>query len=86
MLATVSLSEAISNYETVLQKLEANNLKLSPGKVRIFSSDTEIYGYRVRDGRNRTLTAMLYSSRNPQETSLGKIPLTPISTGFSERL
>ena len=45
-----SVDEALSNYETVLNKLDVNNLKLSPGKVRIFPADTEIYGYRVKDG------------------------------------
>lgn len=45
-----SVDEALSNYEKVLLKLNDNNLKLSPGKVRIFPSDTEIYGYRIKDG------------------------------------
>ena len=42
--------EAIDNYECVLQKLHSANLKLSPHKVRIFPSDTEVYGYRIKDG------------------------------------
>ena len=45
-----TIDEAISNYEKVLFKLDNNNLKLSPNKVRIFPADTEIYGYRVKDG------------------------------------
>ena len=45
-----TVDEALTNYETILNKLDANNLKLSPGKVRLFPSDTEIYGYRVKDG------------------------------------
>ena len=42
--------DAIDNYEAVLNKLHSCNLKLSPNKVRVFPADTEIYGYRVRDG------------------------------------
>ena len=42
--------DAINNYETVLNKLHSCNLKLSPNKVRIFPSDTEVYGYRIKDG------------------------------------
>ena len=42
--------EAINNYGRVLEKLHNANLKLSPHKVRIFPSDTEVYGYRVKDG------------------------------------
>ena len=46
-----SIDEAMDNYEKVLQKLHLNNLKLSPNKVRIFPEDTEVYGYRVKNGR-----------------------------------
>ena len=42
--------DAIDNYEAVLNKLHSCNLKLSPNKVRVFPADTEVYGYRVRDG------------------------------------
>ena len=45
-----SINEATSNYETVLNRLKENNLKLSPNKVRIFPKDTEIYGYRILNG------------------------------------
>ena len=45
-----SIDEALSNYESVLSKLNLNNLKLSPHKIRIFPKDTEIYGYRVLNG------------------------------------
>ena len=46
-----NIDEALSNYETVLSKLHLCNLKLSPGKTRIFPQDTEIYGYRIINGR-----------------------------------
>ena len=45
-----SLDEAIENYNLILSKLNKNNLKLSPNKVRVFPGDTEIYGYRVFNG------------------------------------
>ena len=45
-----TIDEALTNYETILVKLNLNNLKLSPNKVRIFPADTEIYGYRIKDG------------------------------------
>ena len=45
-----SIDEALANYASVLNKLNTNNLKLSPSKVRIFPDDTEIYGYRVKNG------------------------------------
>ena len=44
-----TIDEALENYDRVLAKLDENNLKLSPGKVRIFPTDTEIYGYRVKE-------------------------------------
>ena len=45
-----SVDEATANFASVLEKLHLNNLKLSPNKIRIFPSDTDIYGYRVKDG------------------------------------
>ena len=46
-----SITEALNNFESVLCKLHSCNLKLSPSKIRIFPTDTEIYGYRIKDGR-----------------------------------
>ena len=46
-----NIQEITANYETVLKKLHDNNLKLSPNKVRILPADTEIYGYRIVNGR-----------------------------------
>ena len=45
-----TVDQAISNYQSVLTKLYDNNLKLSPNKIRIFPEDTEVYGYRVKNG------------------------------------
>ena len=45
-----SVDEALTNYESILNKLEDNNLKLSSHKIRVFPSDTEIYGYRILNG------------------------------------
>ena len=45
-----NVEEAINNYESVLSQLHSCNLKLSPGKMRIFPPDTEVYGYRVKNG------------------------------------
>ena len=42
-----TIGEAIGNYESVIESLHKNNLKLSANKVRVFPSETEIYGYRV---------------------------------------
>lgn len=45
-----SVDEAITHWESVLQKLSESNLKLSPGKVRIFPHETVIYGWSIKDG------------------------------------
>ena len=45
-----TVSEAIENYSSVLEKFSLNNLKLSPSKIRLFPQDTEIYGYRLKNG------------------------------------
>ena len=45
-----SIDEAISNWERVLSKLSSCNLKITPHKVRIFLPDTEVYGYRIKNG------------------------------------
>ena len=46
-----TIDEAISNWEKVLTRLRECNLKLSPQKVRIFLPDTEVYGYRIVNGK-----------------------------------
>ena len=57
-----TIDDTLSNYESVVKKLDDNNLKLSPNKVRVFPKDTEIYGYRVVDGcilpSNHTVTSL----------------------------
>ena len=67
-----TIDEAISNYESVLLKLHQCNLKLSPNKVRIFPADTEVYGYRIKEGK------ILPSSHTI--TSLGKAKLEELVT------
>ena len=46
-----TIDEAISNWEKVLTRVRECNLKLSPQKVRIFLPDTEVYGYRIVNGK-----------------------------------
>ena len=48
-----TIDECIANWETVLAKLDAHNLKLSPSKVRILLQDSEVFGHRVVDGTIR---------------------------------
>ena len=48
-----TIDECISNWETVLAKLDSHNLKVSPSKVRVLLQDSEIYGHRVVDGTIR---------------------------------
>jgi hypothetical protein len=43
--------EAISNWDLVLTTLAKNGLKLSPRKVRIFPTSTEIYGVKLENGK-----------------------------------
>ena len=45
--------ECIANWERILTKLNKNNLKLSPRKVRVLLQDTEVFGHRVKDGKVR---------------------------------
>ena len=46
-----SKDQAIDNWESVLKKLSQANLKLSPGKVRIFPPETTIFGWIIKDGK-----------------------------------
>ena len=48
-----TLDECIGNWEAVLSKLDAHNLKVSPSKVRIFLQDSEVFGHRVTNGTIR---------------------------------
>ena len=45
-----TFDDAIKNWEAVLSKLSAANLKLSPGKVRIFPNQSIIFGWQVSNG------------------------------------
>ena len=46
-----TIDEAMSNWELVLHNLSEANLKLSPGKVRLFPEETTIFGWLVKDGK-----------------------------------
>ena len=46
-----TIDEAIANWEEVLTKLRKCNLKITSHKVRIFLPDTEVYGYRIKNGK-----------------------------------
>ena len=67
-----TVDQTLSNYEFVLNKLHANNLKLSAHKVRVFPADTEVYGYRIKDGK------VLPSDHTV--TSLGKAKIDELVT------
>ena len=54
----------ITNLEWVLNKLNQNNLKLSPRKARVLLQDTEVFAHRVKDGKVRPSNHIF--------TSLGK--------------
>ena len=45
-----TIDEVIQNWDKVLSKLNQCNLKLSPQKVRVLLDDTEVYGYRIKQG------------------------------------
>lgn len=45
-----TIDEVIDNWEKVLRKLNMCDLKISPHKVRILLDDTEVYGFRIRQG------------------------------------
>ena len=67
-----STEEAVDNWEKVLSKLSAANLKLSPSKVRIFPRETSIYGWTVTDG---TITPDPH-----RKLALGKVKHTDLKT------
>jgi hypothetical protein len=46
-----NIDEAIVNWKLVLKQLSKANLKLSPGKVRLFPKETTIFGWLVKDGK-----------------------------------
>jgi hypothetical protein len=45
-----TIDEVINNWDRVLKKLNMCDLKISPHKVRILLDDTEVYGFRIRQG------------------------------------
>ena len=48
-----TVDACISNWEKVLTRLDKNNLKLSPRKVRVLLQDMEPFGHRVKDSKVR---------------------------------
>ena len=67
-----TIDEAIDNWDTVLTKLEAANLKITARKVRVFLEDTEVFGHRITNGEVK-----------PSEhtvTTLGEIKMEEITT------
>ena len=48
-----TIEECLSNWATILAKLDAHNLKLNPKKTRILLQDAEVYGHRIRNGKVR---------------------------------
>ena len=64
--------ECIDNWERVLVKLNTNNLKLAPRKVRIMLQDTEVFGHRFKDGKMRPSDHIV--------TSLGKTSVEELKT------
>ena len=67
-----SIDETIKNWETVLTKLENNNLKVSPSKVKIFPKDIEVFGHRIVDNEVHPSPHIL--------TSLGKSSINELKT------
>ena len=45
-----TIDEVLNNWDRVLKKLNMCDLKISPHKVRILLDDTEVYGFRIRQG------------------------------------
>ena len=46
-----TIEDAIENWGKVLKQLSLSNLKLSPGKVRIFPKEATIFGWVVKNGK-----------------------------------
>ena len=67
-----SIDTAISNWKKVLSKLNLNNMKLSPRKVKIFPQDMEVFGWRIKDGQAMPSDHIV--------TSLGKSSIDQLST------
>ena len=46
-----TIDEALDNWDSVLSKVAASNLKITAMKVRVFLGDTEVFGHRITDGK-----------------------------------
>ena len=67
-----SIDSTIENWNTVLTKLNDNNLKVAASKVKIFSKDIEVFGHRIIDGKVHPSDHIL--------TSLGKSSIDQLIT------
>lgn len=67
-----TIDEAIRNFDRVFTKLAENNLKLSPSKIRILLDNTEIYGWKIKNGK--------ISPSDHIITSLDKINIDSLKT------
>ena len=65
-----TVEEVIRNWDRVLSKINKCNLKISAGKVRILLNDSEVYGFRVRDGH---VLPSQHSISNLGETKIEKL-------------
>ena len=68
-----SIDNTLSKYVSALCKLYQNNLKLSPTKVFVFTNNTEVYCYWVKNG------IILPSDHTVK--SLGKVNIKDLITG-----
>ena len=45
-----TIDEVLGNWDRILSKLNMNNLKMTAQKVRVLMEDTEVYGFRIKNG------------------------------------
>ncbi len=67
-----TIDETINNWNIVLTKLNDNNLKVAPSKLKIFPKDIEVFGHRIIDGKVHPSDHIL--------TSLGKSSIDQLNT------
>ena len=67
-----TIDATIDNWNVVLTKLNDNNLKVAPSKVKIFPKDIEVFGHRIIDGKVNPSDHIL--------TSLGKSSIDQLNT------
>ena len=67
-----TIDKTIDNWNTVLTKLNDNNLKVAASKVKIFPKDIEVFGHRIIDGKVHPSDHII--------TSLGKSSIDDLKT------